>query len=75
MIQTQIRLTEEQMAALEELAEKRHLSLSELVYEGIEGLLQSEAPPMIPNGKTVPLLSPVVSDPDLEICPSGTTPK
>jgi Arc/MetJ-type ribon-helix-helix transcriptional regulator len=45
MVHTQIQLTEKQMAALEELAQKRHLSLSDLIQEGIEHLLQSAVIP------------------------------
>ena len=43
MVQTQIQLTEEQMAALEELARKRHLSLSDLIRESVDNLLRSAA--------------------------------
>jgi hypothetical protein len=45
MVQTQIQLTEEQLAALEELAQKRHLSLPDLIREGIDHLLQSVVTP------------------------------
>ena len=45
MIQTQILLTEEKMAALEELAKKRHISASDLIQESIDSLLRSEATP------------------------------
>ena len=41
MVQTQIQLTEEQMAALKKLAEMRHISLSDLIREGIDNLLRS----------------------------------
>lgn len=41
MIQTQIQLTEEQTSALEELARRRNMSVSELIYEGIDILLKS----------------------------------
>lgn len=43
MFQTRIELTEEQMRALERLAKRRHISLSELIREGIDNLLRSEA--------------------------------
>ena len=43
MVQTQIQLSEEQMAALEELARKRHLSLSDLIRESVDNLLRSAA--------------------------------
>ena len=42
MVQTQIELTEEQMSALEKLAKKRRISLSNLVQEGINNVLRSE---------------------------------
>lgn len=42
MIQTQIELTEEQMSALEKLAKKRRISLSELVRESITNTLRSD---------------------------------
>ncbi len=42
MIQTQIELTEEQMSALEKLAKKRRISLSELVRESITNSLRSD---------------------------------
>lgn len=45
MVQTQIQLTEEQLAALEELAQKRRLSLLDLIREGIDHLLQSVVTP------------------------------
>ena len=43
MVRTQIELTEKQMTALEELAKKRRVSISNLVREGVHNLLQSEA--------------------------------
>jgi hypothetical protein len=43
MVQTQIQLTEEQMAALEELAKKRQLSLADLIRESVDNLLRSAA--------------------------------
>lgn len=43
MVQTQIQLTEEQMAALEELAKRRNASVDDLVHEGINNLLRSSA--------------------------------
>lgn len=43
MIQTQIQLTEEQMSALEELAKRRNISLSDLIREGVDNLLRSAA--------------------------------
>jgi len=45
MVQTQIQLTEEQMAALEELAKKRHLSLPNLIQEAVDHLLRSVVTP------------------------------
>ena len=45
MVQTQIQLTEEQMAALGELAKQRHLSLADLIQEGIDHLLRSVGTP------------------------------
>ncbi|NKB70909.1 MAG: ribbon-helix-helix protein, CopG family [Candidatus Latescibacteria bacterium] len=42
MVQTQIELTEKQMEALEELAEQRHISISVLIGEGIDFLLQTK---------------------------------
>jgi len=45
MVQTQIELTEEQMKALEEIAQKRHIPLAELIREGVDRLLQSEGLP------------------------------
>ena len=41
MAQTQIELTNEEMTALEELARKRNVSLSDLIHEGIGHLLRS----------------------------------
>ncbi|MBI2876705.1 MAG: ribbon-helix-helix protein, CopG family [Candidatus Tectomicrobia bacterium] len=45
MVQTEIQLTEEQMAALEELAKRRNVSVADLVCEGIDNLLRSAAIP------------------------------
>ena len=45
MIQTQIELTEEQMAALEEMAKRRHISPSDLIREGVDNLLRCEIAP------------------------------
>ena len=45
MVQTEIQLSEEQMAALEKLAKKRHVSVSDLICKGIDSLLRSEAIP------------------------------
>ena len=45
MIQAQIQLTEEQMAALKKLAKIRHISLSDLIREGIDNLLRSAVVP------------------------------
>jgi len=41
MAQIEVALTEEQMAALEELAKKRRASLSELIQEVVADLLRS----------------------------------
>lgn len=43
MVRTQIQLTEDQVAALEELAVRRHLSLDDLIREGVDSLLRSVA--------------------------------
>ncbi|MEW6007891.1 MAG: ribbon-helix-helix domain-containing protein [bacterium] len=43
MVQTEVQLTEEQMTALKELAEKQSISISELVRESINNLLSSMA--------------------------------
>lgn len=45
MIQTQVQFTEEQMVALEELAKRRHLSLVDLIREGVDNLVRSSAIP------------------------------
>jgi len=45
MVSTQIELTEEQVQALEALAQKRHLSLADLIRESIDSLLQAEPMP------------------------------
>ena len=42
MVSTQIELTEEQVKALEALAQKRRLSLGDLIRESIDSLLQAE---------------------------------
>ena len=42
MISTQVELTEKQVKALEALAQKRHLSLADLIRESIDSLLQAE---------------------------------
>lgn len=49
MVQTQIQLTEEQLAALEELAKQRNVSLPALIREGIDHLLRSVGSPW--NGR------------------------
>ncbi len=41
MVQIQLELTDEQMAALEHLAAKRNISLDELLLEAIGSLLKS----------------------------------
>jgi hypothetical protein len=43
MVQTQVQLTEEQMEALEELAKRRNISITDLIRESIDNLLRSEA--------------------------------
>jgi len=43
VVQTQIELSEKQMAALEELAKRRHIPLSDLIREGVDKLLRSAA--------------------------------
>ena len=40
MAQTQIELTEEQVATLKQLAKQRQISLPDLIQEGIDALLQ-----------------------------------
>jgi Arc/MetJ-type ribon-helix-helix transcriptional regulator len=45
MIQTQVHLTEEQLSALEELAKRRNSSVSDLICEGVNTLLQSVSIP------------------------------
>jgi hypothetical protein len=45
MVRKQIQLTEDQMTALEDLAKRRHLSLSDLIREGVDRLLRSVATP------------------------------
>lgn len=45
MVQTEIQLTVEQMAALEELAKRKNISIADLICEGIDNLLQSAAIP------------------------------
>lgn len=45
MVKTEIRLTEEQMESLEELAKKRNVSISDLIHESIDNLLRSAATP------------------------------
>ena len=42
MVQTQIELSEKQMEALEALANQRHTSVSDIVRESIDYLLQAE---------------------------------
>jgi len=42
MVQTQVQLTEEQMAALEELSKRRNVSITDLIREGVDNLLRSE---------------------------------
>ncbi len=41
MIRTQIQLTEEQIKALKKIATKRHISLAELIQQGVNTLLYS----------------------------------
>jgi len=43
MIQTEIQLTEAQIAALEDLASKRQVALTDLIHEAINKLLQAAA--------------------------------
>ena len=42
MVQTQVQLTEEQITALEELAKRRNVSITDLIREGVDNLLRSE---------------------------------
>jgi Arc/MetJ-type ribon-helix-helix transcriptional regulator len=41
MVRTQIQLTEEQSRALKKMASSRHLSISELVRQGVDVILRS----------------------------------
>jgi Arc/MetJ-type ribon-helix-helix transcriptional regulator len=41
MVRTQIQLTEEQSRALKKMASSRHLSISELVRQGVDVVLRS----------------------------------
>jgi hypothetical protein len=41
MVRTQIQLTEAQVTALKRLAASRHLSMAELIRQGVNGLLRS----------------------------------
>lgn len=41
MVRTQIQLTEEQVNSLKRLANKLHVSLAELVREGVDAVLRS----------------------------------
>ena len=41
MVQTQIQLSEENMAALDELKKQRDISLSELTQEAVDNLIRS----------------------------------
>lgn len=41
MIRTQVQLTEEQAESLKRLAAKRHLSLAELIRQGVDFVLRS----------------------------------
>jgi hypothetical protein len=43
MAQVEIPLTEEQLAGLEQLAEKRRISLAELIQQGVASLLRPPA--------------------------------
>jgi Arc/MetJ-type ribon-helix-helix transcriptional regulator len=43
MAQIEVPLTDEQIAALEELAKRRHTSLSELIQQGVTNLIRSAA--------------------------------
>ena len=51
MAQTQIELTEAQVAALENLAKQRNMTFSELIHEGINNLIQSKEHPYTPEQK------------------------
>ena len=44
MIRTEVLLSEDQVTALEGLAKRRHLSLADLVREGVSNLLRSVEP-------------------------------
>ena len=41
MVRTQIQLTEEQAKALKKLASSRHLSIAELIRQGVDAVLRS----------------------------------
>ena len=41
MVRTQIQLTEEQMKSLKKLAGERHVSLAELIRQGVDAVLRS----------------------------------
>lgn len=45
MVQTQIQLTDEQMAALKALAAERQQSVEDLIREGVDRLIQSTTDP------------------------------
>jgi len=41
MVRTQIQLTEEQIEALKRLASKKHVSIAELIRQGVDTLIRS----------------------------------
>jgi len=45
MIRTQIQLTEEQAKALKKIASSRHISMAELIRQGVETILKSPGVP------------------------------
>lgn len=51
MVQTRVQLTEEQIAALEKLAKKQKVSLSDLIREGVDNLLRTKAAAITPEQK------------------------
>jgi len=51
MVQTQIELTDEQMTALEKLAQEQNISLPQLIQDNIKKLIAEPAPRYTPEQK------------------------
>ncbi len=42
MVRTQVQLTEEQVTALKKMASKKHVSIAELVRQGVDSVIKSD---------------------------------